>query len=835
MDCPLEALLTPHQRELLKIGYRFSVRGGQTVCTFLTESGEIPCLGERETIKALSSLLEGGINIFLGYSIYEVVMELLKSVTMNFTDNNFFVSLVHGMIEVKLLFPEVKKDASLEDLISSSSGQPASALDTPEEVCENINLIVRRKFNFEEDNLNYLCNNFAVISNTFFTSYIGVDNVIQTPSEVDERVSIEEEPYLPILSIVDQQLPSLEEQVQQRPIHEIYSFVYLYVTWKGMDVLEVKLKAISKFREKQFMAKSSNINQTLLDFYGYIQSNIDFFPNPVLVSLCPDGAKFLDLGFLLNLFVGHFDLWTASGAEVKFSLEILKTDDKSKVKALYRETCDKTLGEYASVLWTMQEIHSSIYESNNFEDLPLRDFSDIILTETISPKDLDTEVAGRPIETHITGGSVVGASEATPGKHVKDKAEAKPKTGSKSVYSGHSFIYMDLKMKGEQIEKVKVKAESKYREKYFRTDGKSVKKALTNMVDYLLKNDKYPKPLCITTSEEELDFLTSNLKIMGLLGRFLSVFCGWVNLSSNVDNIDSRLKYNAFSKSGRSRLEKDYAAVFGKLIGDHQSSICIMQELHLVSSKKLDYKIEFQNFSLLFPAKDSWKEEEEEIEINSMKRKSEEFSSGQTKKIKEEPSENVTTLEELSCSDYNIKMEDLKQEYVKKQELCLLLAKNVKEDFAEKDEFSVEALDTVEIEAGQTKSLVGRILCFSDQMSEVKLKLLTHPTLLANFAPSLQFVRSRATPRSEEDLVKVFHVVLHMTNLSEQDIMIEKETILGSACIAGPEDLLLKGRKRTSPSDALPQHTIDNVDIADISVDVASENPNTRPERMMNE
>merc|ERR1719470_402816 len=178
-----------------------------------------------------------------------------------------------------------------------------------------------------------------------------------------------------------------------------------------------------------------------------------------------------------------------------------------------------------------------------------------------------------------------------------------------------------------------------------------------------------------------------------------------------------------------------------------------------------------------------------------MKRKSEEFASleNKNKRIKEETSENLATLEELS----------------------------------------VEALDTVGIEAGRTKSLVGRILCFSDQISEIKLKLLTHPTLLANFAPILQFVRSRAAPGSEEDMVKVFHVVLHMTNLSEQDIMIEKETILGSAYTATPEDLLLKGRQRTSPSDA--QHTIDNDDIVDSSEGAASDDPSSQPDGIMDD
>ena len=145
------------------------------------------------------------------------------------------------------------------------------------------------------------------------------------------------------------------------------------------------------------------------------------------------------------------------------------------------------------------------------------------------------------------------------------------------------------------------------------------------------------------------------------------------------------------------------------------------------------------------------------------------------------------------------------------------MAENENANSGDVEEFTVEALNTVEILSGETKALLGRILCFSTQISDAKLKLLTHPTLIPHFAPSFQFVRSRATPTSEEDLVKVFHLVLHMTNLSDHDLVVEKETILGSACAAVPEDLMLKGRKRIQSTDIM--HFKEDDDIADTCMD----------------
>ena len=51
--------------------------------------------------------------------------------------------------------------------------------------------------------------------------------------------------------------------------------------------------------------------------------------------------------------------------------------------------------------------------------------------------------------------------------------------------------------------------------------------------------------------------------------------------------------------------------------------------------------------------------------------------------------------------------------------------------------------------------------------------------------------------------MRIFHVVIHMSNISDQDILVEKETVLGSASVALPEDLIMVGRKKIQTNEDL--------------------------------
>ena len=51
--------------------------------------------------------------------------------------------------------------------------------------------------------------------------------------------------------------------------------------------------------------------------------------------------------------------------------------------------------------------------------------------------------------------------------------------------------------------------------------------------------------------------------------------------------------------------------------------------------------------------------------------------------------------------------------------------------------------------------------------------------------------------------MRIFHVVMHMSNISDQDILVEKETVLGSASVALPEDLIMVGRKKIQTNEDL--------------------------------